>query len=167
MLGLPPCEQACDANAQRVKGVAVIDAYFLEGTQGETARLGVASMRLIVPKAATNGAFAVAEFRGLEGPWTVPHVHQHTEESFYVLEGTFTFTCGDRDIEATPGAFLMVPRGTPHLLRAGPGGGALLAIFTPGGLEEMFLELGRLPAGSITDPQVRAAIAQRHDSVPV
>ncbi len=144
-----------------------MDGYFVESTQGETARLGVASMRLIVPTAETKGAFAVAEFRGLEGPWTIPHVHQHMEESFYVLDGTFTFTCGDRDIEATPGAFLMVPRGTPHLMRAGPGGGALLTIFTPGGLEEMFLELGRLPTHSITNPQVRAAIANRHDSVPV
>lgn len=143
-----------------------MDAYFVDGAHGETAGLGVVNMRLIVPKAATMGSFAVAEFRGKEGAWTVPHVHRQMEESFYVLDGTFTFTCGEREIEAAPGAFLVVPRGTRHLMRAGPGGGALLTFFTPGGLEEMFLELGRLPPDSITDPQVRAAIAQRHDSIP-
>jgi hypothetical protein len=37
----------------------------------------------------------------------------------------------------------------------------------PGGLEEMFYELGGLPAESITDPAVRAAIAARYDSVPL
>ena len=143
-----------------------MDAHFLEGGRGERAGLGVAGMRLVVPTASTGGAFAVAEFRGQDGPWTVPHVHRHMEESFYVLEGTFKFTCGEREIEAGPGAFLLVPRGTRHVFRAGPGGGALLTIFTPGGLEEMFLELGRLPAGSITDPAVRADIAKRFDSVP-
>ena len=49
----------------------------------------------------------------------------------------------------------MVPRGTPHVMRAGPGGGALLTLFTPAGLEKMFIELGRLPATSITDPKER------------
>ena len=96
----------------------------------------------------------------------MPHVHRHMEESFYVLEGTFDFTCGERELEAGPGAFLLVPRGTRHTFRAGPEGGALLAVFTPGGLEEMFLELGRLPPGAITDPAVRAEIATRFDSVP-
>lgn len=109
----------------------------------------------------------MAEFRGAEGPWTVPHVHRRMEESFYVLEGTFAFTCGDRDVEAKEGALVRVPRGTPHVMRAGPGGGALLALFAPGGLEEMFLELGRLPADSITNPEVRAEITRRYDSVPV
>ena len=103
-----------------------MDGYFLEQTHGEVANLGVASMRLLVSKAQTSGALAVAEFRGAEGPWTVPHI-----------------------------------------LRAGPGGGALLVLWTPGGLEQMFLELGRLPAASITDPAVRAEIAKRHDAVPV
>jgi hypothetical protein len=31
----------------------------------------------------------------------------------------------------------------------------------------MFLELGGLPAETITDPKVRAEIAHRYDSVPV
>lgn len=144
-----------------------MEKYFVDAGQGQTVNLGVISMRLIVPKAETGGAFAVVEFRGLEGPWTVRHLHRHMEESFYVLEGSFTFTCDDRDIEASPGAFLMVPRGMPHVLRAGPGGGTVLTIMTPGGLEEMFLELGRLPADSITNPQVRAELGKRYDSVPV
>ena len=144
-----------------------MDGYFLDQSQGEVADLGVVRMRLILSEEQTNGAFAVAEFRGAEGVWTVPHVHERMEESFYVLEGTFVFTVGGREVEAKQGAFLMVPRGTPHVMRAGPGGGALLTLFTPAGLEKMFIELGRLPATSITDPKVRAEIAKRHDSVPV
>ncbi len=144
-----------------------MNGYFLDQAHGEVADLGVIRMRLIVSGEETNGAFAVAEFRGAEGVWTVPHIHQRMEESFYVLEGTFVFTVGDRDLEAKQGAFLKVPRGTPHIMRAGPSGGALLALFTPAGLEKMFMELGRLPRASITDPEVRAEIGKRHDSVPV
>lgn len=144
-----------------------MDGYFVKHADGEVASLGVASMRLIVTEEQTRGAFAVAEFRGDEGPWTIPHIHERMEESFYVLEGTFTFLVGDREVPAQQGDFVMVPRGTPHLMRAGAGGGALLTLFTPPGLERMFLELGRLPAASITDPKIRAEISKRHDSVPV
>ncbi|GAC1612038.1 MAG: hypothetical protein NVS3B26_30990 [Mycobacteriales bacterium] len=66
---------------------------------------------------------------------------------------------------AQRGSLLMVPRGTPHVLTA-EGPGKLLVLWTPGGLEKMFLELGRLGAG-LTDPAQRAAVARRHDSVPV
>ena len=144
-----------------------MDGYFLDHGQGEIADLGVVRMRLIVPGEETGGAFAVAEFRGQEGTWTVPHIHERMEESFYVLEGTFVFTLGEREVGAKQGDFVMVPRGTPHLMRAGPGGGALLTIFTPAGLERMFMELGRLPKASITDTAARAEISKRHDSVPV
>ncbi|MBW3658495.1 MAG: cupin domain-containing protein [Actinobacteria bacterium] len=144
-----------------------MDAYFLEHGHGESADLGIARMRVVVPQARTDGTLGIAEFRGSEGAWTVPHVHRHMEESFYVLEGTFDFTCGGRTLRADQGDFLLVPRGTPHVMAAGPGGGALLVVFTPGGLEGMFLELGGLPGNSITDPAVRAEIASRYDSVPV
>jgi mannose-6-phosphate isomerase-like protein (cupin superfamily) len=96
----------------------------------------------------------------------IPHVHRRLEESFYVLEGAFAFTCGDRDLDAKQGAFVMVARGLRHV-HAGLGGGTLLTIWAPGGLEQMFLELGRLPAESITNAEVRAEIARRYDSVPV
>jgi len=144
-----------------------MDGYLLDQGEGMVAELGAISMRLLVSKSETDGAFAAAEFRGSEGSWTIPHIHRHLDESFYVLEGSFAFTCGDRDMEAKSGAFVMIPRGTPHVLRAGSGGGALLCLWSPGGLEEMFLELARLSADSITNPEVRAEIAERHDSVPV
>jgi hypothetical protein len=36
----------------------------------------------------------------------------------------------------------------------------------PGGLEHMFFELGTLSPDAIRDPQIRAAISARYDSVP-
>jgi quercetin dioxygenase-like cupin family protein len=132
----------------------------------DTLDLGIVKLRLLAAAEQTNGAFAVGEFSGEKGPWTVPHVHRHTEESFYVLDGAFTFTVGGDEVQAGPGAFVAVPRGTSHVLRAAHGGGRLLTLWVPGGLEAMFVELSRMPPGSIRDPEARKAISARFDSVP-
>lgn len=137
--------------------------------EGRTTDLGVASMRLIVGGSQTgDGAFTVAEFSGTSaGPWTVPHLHQGFEESFYVLDGEFTFHVGEERVEATPGTYILVPRGTAHAIEAAAGGGRFLTLMVPGGLEEMFFELGQLPGNAIRDPEIRARVAARYDSIPV
>ena len=133
---------------------------------GDVVDLGIVTMRLLVARQQSNGTIGVAEFAGRQGAWTVPHIHQAMEESFYVLSGRFVFTVGESAVELGEGGFLMVPRGTRHLIDCDADAGTLLTVFTPAGLEDMFLELGRLPADSITNPDVRAAIARRHDSIP-
>ena len=70
-----------------------------------------------------------------------------------MLDGTFVFTVGHGEVPARPGSFILVPRGTRHLMAAGPGGGRLLTLWTPGGPEGMFVELGGLPRDSITNPR--------------
>lgn len=137
-----------------------------DGSQGDTLDLGIITLRLLTVAEQTNGAFAVGEFSGQEGPWTVPHIHQHTEESFYVLDGVFTFTLGTDEVQAGPGSFVLVPRGTRHLMRAAAGGGRLLTLWVPAGPEAMFVELSQMPPGSIRDPEVRKAISARYDSIP-
>ena len=121
---------------------------------------------LAAGEATTNRAFTLAEFTGGEGLWTVPHIHRGMEESLFVLGGEFTFPVGEQVIRAGPGSYVLVPRGTRHEISAGAGGGRLLVLMVPGGLEEMFFELGNLPPDGITDPAVRAAISARHDSIP-
>jgi quercetin dioxygenase-like cupin family protein len=140
--------------------------HISDASNGVTLDLGTITLRLLAVAEQTNGAFAVGEFSGGEGPWTVPHVHQHTEESFYVLDGAFTFTLGTDDLEAGPGSFIRVPPGTRHELHAAPGGGRLLTLWVPGGTEAMFVELSRMPPGSLRDPEVRKAISERFDSIP-
>jgi quercetin dioxygenase-like cupin family protein len=141
-------------------------AHVTEASRGDTFELGNITMRLLVGTDQTNGAFALGEFAGGEGQWTVLHTHENTEESFYVLDGSFTFTVGDDDFQAGPGSFILVPRSTKHVMRAEPGGGRFLTLWTPGGLEAMFVELSRMPADSLRDPDVRRAISARFDSIP-
>ncbi len=137
--------------------------------EGRSVEMGVVSMRVLAGgDAETGGAFTLAEFYGRgEGPWTVPHLHRGFEESFFVLDGSFTFTVGEDAIEATQGMYILVPRGTAHTISAAEGGGRFLTLMVPGGLEEMFFELGRLGPDAIRDPAARAAISARYDSIPV
>ncbi len=65
--------------------------------EGRTVDLGVVKMRVLAAGETTGRAFTLAEFFGDgEGAWTVPHIHRGMEESFFVLEGSFTFSVGDR-----------------------------------------------------------------------
>jgi len=142
-------------------------AQVVTSGQGRTVDLGVARMRLLAGAESTD-AFALTEFWGTsEGAWTVPHVHREFEESFFVLDGRFTFTVGEEAIVAEPGTYVLVSRGTAHTITAAEGGGRFLTLMVPGGLEEMFFELGELPPNAIRDPAARTAISARYDSIPV
>jgi quercetin dioxygenase-like cupin family protein len=132
-----------------------------------TYRLGVVDMRLLAATEDTGGEFALGEFRGAAGTWTVPHVHRRCLEAFYILDGRFTFTVGSDDRSVEPGALVLIPRDTRHVLRAEEDDGRLLVLWTPGGLEQMFVELSRLAPDALRDPETRRAIASRHDSIPV
>lgn len=139
----------------------------IDATTGDPYELGPIRMRLLARSRATDGAFALGEFEGGPGAWTIPHVHRACEESFYVVEGAFTFTIGDRSVPARPGSFLLVPRGTPHTIQAEAEHGRFLTLWTPGGLEELFIALSEMPADSLRDPEARRLLSARFDSVPV
>jgi quercetin dioxygenase-like cupin family protein len=144
-------------------------AAVVQPGEGRVVDLGVLSMRVIAGGEDTTGrAFTLAEFSGSQsGAWTVPHLHRGFEESFYVLDGRFVFTLGDQERVATPGTYILVPRGTAHAIHADEGGGRFLTLMVPGGIEDMFFELGELGPNALTDPAARAAVSARYDSIPV
>jgi quercetin dioxygenase-like cupin family protein len=141
-------------------------AHAVRPGEGPLADLGSVQMRLLAGGADTDGSFSLTEFSGSAGPWTVPHVHRAMQESFYIVDGQFTFMIGDETVEAGPGSYVLVPPHVRHVIHAGEGGGRLLTLMVPGGLEDMFFELAQLPPGGLTDPFVRAEISARHDSHP-
>ena len=145
------------------------EGHVVRPGEGRSVDLGVVSMRVLADSdAVTGGAFTLAEFSGSEaGPWTVPHLHRGFEESFFILEGGFSFTIGEKVHEAVAGMYLLVPRDTRHTITAADGGGRFLTLMVPGGLERMFFELGTLSPNAIRDPVARAAISARYDSIPV
>jgi quercetin dioxygenase-like cupin family protein len=141
-------------------------AHVVRAAEGETLELGIATMRILAAGEVTGDGFALSVFSGKEGAWTVPHVHNHMDESFYILSGRFTFTVAGEPVTLGPGDYVLVPKGASHVFQADEAG-SLLCLMAPGGLENMFRELASLPADAITNPEVRAAISARHDSTPV
>ena len=120
----------------------------------------------------TNGALTVAELTAGPELGPPPHIHRNSDESFYILEGTFDFSLAGRAFSAGPGAFVLLPKGVVHTHQAGGGAPArALVIQSPAGVERFIEEAGK-PA---TDVSVRpappemaefgriVAIAQKHD----
>jgi mannose-6-phosphate isomerase-like protein (cupin superfamily) len=82
---------------------------------------------------------------GTHMPHTGPplHVHDDVDETFYVLEGSYAITCGDRIFDAGPGTLVFVPHGTPHRFELGNAPGRMLLLYAPGGFEGYFEERQR------------------------
>lgn len=64
--------------------------------------------------AESGGAFSLIEVQYPPALSPPLHLHHNEDESFYVLEGKVTFTCGDRTWTAGQGAFAVLPRGIEH-----------------------------------------------------
>lgn len=87
-----------------------------------------------VSGAETGDAYAVRENMVPAGFAAIPfHIHHGAEEAFYILEGTMTVSTPEQTLEARPGSFVLVPRGTVHTL-ANPGATPLrwLTFISPG-----------------------------------
>lgn len=103
----------------------------------------------------TNGAFTVAELTAGPELGPPPHIHHNSDESFYILEGTFDFSLAGRAFSAGAGAFVYLPKGVVHAHRAGGGVSAkALVLQSPAGVERFIEEAGK-PA---TDPSIRPAL---------
>ncbi len=84
----------------------------------------------------TGGNFTLIRTTAPAGDAVPLHRHAAVDESFYILRGSLTVTCGDEVFEAAAGDLVHLPRGLPHRYVAGDDGGEMLILGTPGGLEE-------------------------------
>src|SRR5262245_47400614 len=65
----------------------------------------------------TGGAYALMHAVVPPGGGPPPHLHRREDEAFYVLEGELVFQADGRDIAATAGAWITLPRGSLHTFR--------------------------------------------------
>lgn len=123
------------------------DHLVVEPNGGERLRfLGASTMRLKVDDLRGGDAIAFYEYvsePGVQGP--PQHVHHAHDETFYVVDGTYEFTLGDEIVRMSKGAFLFLPRGTPHTFRnAGDDLGCIVGTFNPGRFANYFRELAEI-----------------------
>jgi mannose-6-phosphate isomerase-like protein (cupin superfamily) len=111
-----------------------------------------------VPGEQTGGTLTA--FENVIAPEDGPPLHTHAseDESWYVLEGALRFRLRDEILPAAAGAFVFVPRGTPHCFQnVGAEPARILVLFTPSGMERFFDDVAELPPGRV-DPSVFQAL---------
>jgi quercetin dioxygenase-like cupin family protein len=81
------------------------------------------------------------------------HIHHQEDELVQVLEGKLRVVCGDADTVVGEGGFAFLPRGVPHTFWVLEGPARALIVFTPGGVEAMFVDSGkRVESAGLPDP---------------
>jgi mannose-6-phosphate isomerase-like protein (cupin superfamily) len=112
---------------------------------------------------ATAGAFCLlVDYPGVG--WSLPaHLHRDAAETIHVIEGEFGMTIADRRLTLGPGQTVHVPAGVVHSgVNTGAAPGRRILIFSPGGMENFFLEAGGSSQDADVDLGAVVAAATRH-----
>lgn len=118
----------------------------------------------------TGGQMTIVEITEAPGTEAPLHVHHREDEGFWILEGDATIEVGNTTIKARAGDYAFGPRDIPHRYTVGEAGCRMLFIFTPGGFEDLIMEMSEpagsrsLPPPSEEEPDMERiqAIAQAH-----
>lgn len=111
----------------------------------------------------TNGAYSVIVSTTPPDGGAPPHVHEVEDELFYVLEGEFSFTCGEETFLAKKGAVVVLPKGKPHAFKnTGGTTGRMMNTITPGGFEQFFEDVDQLPKNGPPDPMLLSELAMKY-----
>ncbi len=105
-------------------------------------------VRLRLTGQQTGNGLTMVEVVNAPGTGVPPHVHEHEDEVFHVLEGQLELTTESGTHVAGAGTIAFLPRGKMHGYRAiGDAPARALVTATPSGIEHMFRELAALPPG--------------------
>jgi quercetin dioxygenase-like cupin family protein len=89
---------------------------------------------LLADSQSTGGAYSLIHLTATPGFATPYHLHHAEDEAFYVLDGEFTFFCGEEKMVLGSGGYIFLPRGVPHGLRcSGENDSRVLIHVMPGG----------------------------------
>ena len=105
---------------------------------GEGAKLLGGEFEVIADSKQTGGEFSMVIITNEPGPGHPINTHSREAETFYVLEGQYRFTIGDKVVEGGPGTLVVNPANVPHTFESTTHG-RVLAIYTPGGFENFFI----------------------------
>ena len=139
--------------------------------EAETVSVFGAEVAFLALGEQTGGEDAVITFAtppGYMGPEL--HIHPHTAETIYILEGEFTIWSGDDKFNAPAGTFIRVPRNTPHTFANPTDSPAKLLVFlAPSGREKLFAEGAEMEKthGSPLPPEKVKELYAKYDTVPV
>jgi quercetin dioxygenase-like cupin family protein len=103
-------------------------------------------VRILVDGVTTAGALGLVETMAA-APGEMPplHVHDHTDEGFYVPEGEPTLYTPGEQVTLRAGDYLLAPRGVPHTYRVGERPARWLVTSIPSGYERFVAAVSKPP----------------------
>ncbi|MGW4244801.1 cupin domain-containing protein [Nocardia sp. NPDC004722] len=114
----------------------------------------------------TGGTFDAAEVTAspfVSGP--PRHIHDRSDEIFYVLEGTLRVLLGEELHDAEEGALVFIPRGTSHTwINGGTIPVRFLTMYVPGGMRGFFEETAPLVQQVPPDLEALSVAAAHFDT---
>jgi mannose-6-phosphate isomerase-like protein (cupin superfamily) len=117
-------------------------AYVLARDEGEAIWMFDSLDTIKADTDQTGGGFGVVEFLDFQDSSVPLHVNDRWDRGFYVLDGEYVFVIGEDTVTARPGAWIFVPRQTPHAWRCASAQGRVLTVSVPGGFEGFYREVG-------------------------
>jgi mannose-6-phosphate isomerase-like protein (cupin superfamily) len=113
------------------------NGYSLKEGEGTKINFRGTKMTLKVSGSDSEGKHSLIEM--IHPPNTGPalHIHSNAPEVYYVLDGNYSISCGNREYQVHGGDFVFIPKGIPHNYQSGSQGGKVLVI-SPTGLERIF-----------------------------
>jgi mannose-6-phosphate isomerase-like protein (cupin superfamily) len=133
---------------------------------GEGEQLGLGPSQSSIKAGADDGMGSLAVLESTIGPnfpGPVLHEHERMVDSFYILDGMLTLRLGDETVDATAGAYALVPPGNAHTFSTPAEPVKLLNIFAPAGFEGYVRELGERARAGTLDQAGMTEIASKYD----
>jgi quercetin dioxygenase-like cupin family protein len=131
--------------------------------------LGPNRVTFVLGGAETGGRYSLTAWEMAPPPAPGPpaHAHADADEAIYLLDGALDCRVGAEEIQARPGAVVLIPRGVEHALaNPGPSRARFLVVLSPPGFEGYWRETAALLAGdSPPDPEVVLALQARYQMV--
>ena len=137
-------------------------AVVLAPGHGRSIDLGNFAMVVKASSDETASAFSLLEAAEPPGFGPPLHIHDDTDEAFYVLAGEDTLFLGDDETRCPAGSFVYVPAGLVHGFRVGSVPSRKLNLYTPAAMGGYFDELSAAIAGGDADDARLDAIARRY-----
>ena len=109
--------------------------------EGESVRIGGSVCTFKATGKDTRGQAGIFEFTMPPGAGVSPHIHKELTEMFYVTEGKVELRLADKKVNASQGAFMLVPESTPHgFTNIGNSQATLLIMFCPADSREGYFK---------------------------
>ncbi len=122
-------------------------------------------MKVLLTTEATRGAISVIMGWHKPGEGPPDHVHFNQEEVFFIVEGTYELTVGDRTSTVGPGTIVFIPRNVVHRFRnVGAATACMLDWSLPGGQDQYFKAISDLAASDGFTGEKALEISEQFDT---